>query len=133
MQMSRFLAAAPLAVSALACSRLSRSSMGETASLPTAGQAAVMFAPGVVSTGDVFSSTFTPDGRVVVFTRFSPPRMALMTSTFADGRWSEPTTLPFSGVYRDLDPAFSPDGRRLYFTSWRPASASASDTANAAD
>jgi len=95
---------------------------------------AVVFAPGIVSTGDVFASTFTPDGRTVVFTKFSPPRpMTLMTSVLVDGRWSTPTALPFSGVYRDLDPAFSPDGTRLYFSSARPSGPSPADTASGVD
>jgi hypothetical protein len=101
--------------------------------MPAAGEPARRFAPGVVSTGDVFASTFTPDGRTVVFTKFSPPRMTLMMSSFVDGRWSAPTVLPFSGTYRDLDPAFSPDGRRLYFSSWRPRDAASNDTSNASD
>jgi WD40 repeat protein len=96
--------------------------------------AAVMFAPGIVSTGDVFASTFTPDGRTVVFTKFAPPRpMTLMTSTLVDGQWSSPTALPFSGVYRDLDPAFSPDGTRLYFSSARPNGPSPADTTSGVD
>jgi Tol biopolymer transport system component len=102
--------------------------------LKGAGDSAVVFAPGIVSTGDVFASTFTPDGRMVVFTKFSPPRpMTLMTSTLVDGRWSDPTPLPFSGVYRDLDPAFSPDGTRLYFSSARPNGPSPADTAAGVD
>jgi Tol biopolymer transport system component len=95
---------------------------------------AVMFAPGIVSTGDVFASTFTPDGKTVVFTKFSPPKpMTLMASSLVDGRWTSPTTLPFSGTYRDLDPAFSPDGSRLYFSSGRPSGPSAADTATGVD
>ena len=95
---------------------------------------AVVFAPGVVSTGDVFASTFIPDGRTVVFTKFAPPRpMALMMSVLVDGRWSTPTVLPFSGVYRDLDPSFSPDGARLYFSSGRPSGPSAADTTSGVD
>src|SRR3954447_18493813 len=97
----------------------------------TAGKidTAVVFAPGIVSTGDVFASTFTPDGKLVVFTKFAPPRpMALMTSVLVEGRWSTPSALPFSGVYRDLDPSFSPDGTRLYFSSARPSGPSAADT-----
>lgn len=95
---------------------------------------AVVFAPGVVSTGDVFASTFTPDGRTVVFTKFAPPRPpTLMTAVLLDGRWTAPTVLPFSGVYRDLDPAFSPDGARLYFSSGRPSGPSAADTTSGVD
>jgi Tol biopolymer transport system component len=116
------------------CAIVAHTSSGPSdPALPPPGAPAVLFAPGVVSTGDVFASTFTPDGRTVVFTRFAAPKMTLMTSSFANGRWGEPTVLPFSGTYRDLDPAFSPDGRRLYFSSWRPASASPADTSNAAD
>ena len=105
----------------------------ELPGLPAAGQSAVIFAPGIVSTGDVFSSTFTPDGRSVVFTKFAPPRMILMSSTWVDGSWSAPVVLPFSGTFRDLDPSFSPDGRRLFFSSWRPTGPTAADTMNAAD
>src|SRR4051794_10141419 len=70
----------------------------------SATDTATVFAPGVVSTGDVFASTFTPDGRTVVFTKVAPPPrpMALMSSSLAGGRWTTPTVLPFSGVYRDL-------------------------------
>jgi hypothetical protein len=93
----------------------------------------VQFAAGIISTGNVFASTFTPDGHTVVFTRFEAPRMSLMSSTYAHGAWTNPVTLPFSGVYRDLDPAFSPDGSRLYFSSWRPLDEAAHDTSNAAD
>src|SRR5213592_2137174 len=81
----------------------------EMPGFPGDGAVAVLFAPGIVSTGDVFASTFTPDGRTVVFTKFSPPRMTLLTSSLANGQWTTPVTLPFSGTYRDLDPAFSPD------------------------
>ena len=93
-----------------------------------------MFAPGVVSTGDVFASTFTPDGKTVVFTKFAPPKpMTLMTSSLVDGRWTSPVPLPFSGTYRDLDPAFSPDGSRLYFSSARPSGPSPADTSSGVD
>jgi Tol biopolymer transport system component len=101
---------------------------------PVVGQPAQIFALGIVSTGDVFASTFTPDGRTVAFTKFSPPRpMTLMTSSFRDGHWTTAEILPFSGTYRDLDPAFSPDGSRLYFSSARPTGPSPADTANGVD
>jgi hypothetical protein len=101
---------------------------------PAAGEPARIFALGVVSTGDVFASTFTPDGRTVAFTKFSPPRpMTLMTSSFRDGHWTTAEPLPFSGTWRDLDPAFSPDGTRLYFSSARPTGPSPADTTNGVD
>jgi Tol biopolymer transport system component len=126
------------AIGALAlCSTGCASGAGRVAAfpdLPADGAPAVMFAPGIVSTGDVFASTFTPDGRTVVFTKFSPPKpMTLMVSTFDGARWTTPATLPFSGAYRDLDPAFSPDGRRLFFSSARPSGPSPADTASGVD
>jgi Tol biopolymer transport system component len=101
---------------------------------PAPGTPAVRFAPGVVSTGDVFASTFTPDGRTVVFTKVSPPKpMTLMISQWRENQWTTPRPLPFSGQYRDLDPSFSPDGRRLYFSSLRPVGPSPGDTASGVD
>lgn len=101
---------------------------------PVPGAPAQIFAPGIVSTGDVFSSTFTPDGGTVVFTKLAPPHpMRLMSSTFVDGQWTPPATMPFSGTYRDLDPFFAPDGRRLYFSSARPTGLTPDDTTNGVD
>jgi Tol biopolymer transport system component len=117
-----------------ACSALPTPSPVDVPGLPAAGAPAVMFAPGVVSTNDVFASTFTPDGRTVVITKFSPPKpMTLMSSTLANGSWSAPVALPFSGTFRDLDPAFSPDGNRLYFSSGRPSGPSLADTTTLTD
>jgi Tol biopolymer transport system component len=127
--MPRRLSFALAAAFATACVSFA-GSRAEPTYLPAHGESAVMFAPGIVSTGDVFASTFTRDGRTVVFTKFSPPRpMMLMTSSFVDGRWTEPTVLPFSGTYRDLDPALSPDDRRLYYSSTHPVGES-TDTTN---
>jgi hypothetical protein len=131
--MRHSIAVASLVAMCVACAAQGHLSSGQATDAPGAGEPAKIFAPGVISTGDVFASTFTPDGKSIVFTRFTAPRMVLMTSMLADGRWSAPTPLPFSGEYRDLDPGFSPDGSRLYFSSWRPTSASPADTMNASD
>jgi hypothetical protein len=83
-----------------------------------------VFAPGVVSTGqDEFGAAFSPDGNTVVFNRADPSRFGfqvLLISHWKRGRWTPPEILPFSGRYRDIDPAFSVDGRRLFFASNRP-------------
>ena len=93
---------------------------------PAATAEPAVFAPGVVSTGnEEFGATFSPDGRTVVFTRADPTRFGfqvLMVSQWREGRWTAPEVLPFSGRYRDIDPTFTPDGRRLFFASVRPQS-----------
>ena len=128
----RACAMAAVALLALACARGSLQYVGDIS--PPSDGTPVVFAPGVVSTGDVFASTFTPNGRTVVFTKVAGGRpLTLMTSHLRDGRWSSPETLPFSGVYRDLDPAFTPDGRRLYFSSRRPNGPSPADTTSLDD
>jgi hypothetical protein len=37
-----------------------------------------------------------------------------------DGGWSAPEAMPFSGRFRDIEPALTADGLRLYFASNRP-------------
>jgi hypothetical protein len=90
---------------------------------------AEMFAPGVISRPGIWESriTFTSDRRRVLFNvgqRFLGERELIMLSEVRNGRWSEPVVAPFSGVYEDSDPFFSPDGRTLYFNSRRPISGS---------
>ena len=45
---------------------------------------------------------------------------AILFSKKIKGIWSKPEVAPFSGQYNDLEPAYSPDGSRLYFVSNRP-------------
>ena len=121
-----------LSLASTACAAAMRAYVGDAA--PPDDGTPVLFAPGVISTGDVFASTFTPDGQTVVFTRVAMDRpLTLMQSHWRDGRWTTPETLPFSGRYRDLDPAFSPDGGRLYFSSRRPTGSSPGDTTSLDD
>jgi Tol biopolymer transport system component len=82
----------------------------------------VEFAPGVVSTGHEFAVTFSPDGREVFFTRSStaPRGTHIMRSTHGATGWQPAEAAPFSSdSWADLDPAVSPDGKRLYFVSTR--------------
>ena len=37
-----------------------------------------------------------------------------------NGKWSPPQVASFSGSHSDLEPAFSPDGKKLFFSSNRP-------------
>lgn len=86
-----------------------------------------VFAPGFVSLPDQeeYRIAFTPDGRTAfwgVSVDFFPisRQSAIVYSEFRHGRWTEPRVAPFSGVYADIDPFVSPDGRRLFFSSIRP-------------
>lgn len=88
-----------------------------------------IFGQGTISTElPEFSTAFTQDGKKVHFNIASPDRKTLriVESSFENGKWSNPSALPFSdGTYRDVDPFVSPEGSRLYFSSNRPRAGSA--------
>ncbi|HEX7111281.1 MAG TPA: hypothetical protein VF216_02475 [Mizugakiibacter sp.] len=89
-----------------------------------------VFAPGVISgPANDAAATFTPDGRTVYFFRSNHEDYDILASHFDGVRWSPPALAPFSGRWRDLEPAMSPDGRYLIFASSRPAD----DTGRAPD
>ena len=79
---------------------------------------------GVISTRDYEqNSSFTADGRTIYFTKrtlWPAYASVLCEAHLMNGRWSEPTVLPFSGREYDSDPFVTADGSRLYFASRRP-------------
>lgn len=89
------------------------------------GNTPELFAPGVVSTG-MFTRdvAVSPDGKEIYYC------VAIGTYTFStilysrevNGKWTPPEIVPFSGGpgIMDFEPAFSPDGTRLFFLSTRP-------------
>lgn len=83
-----------------------------------------LFEPGLISDGGVFCLTLSPEGSQALWVRSGGARSALqiMESTRAEGRWQTPRAASFSGDprWKDIDPMFSPDGRRLIFQSNRP-------------
>jgi hypothetical protein len=80
-----------------------------------------VFAPGVISgPANDAAATFTPDGKTVYFFRSNGEDYDIMSSHFVNGGWSQPTIAPFSGHWRDLEPAMAPDGSYLIFASSRP-------------
>ena len=82
-----------------------------------------VFAPGVVSTGDdEWGFTMTADGNTVYFNKSDRgyKLQMIVESTRVHGVWGAPRVASFSGRYRDIDPALSPDGRMLVFASNRP-------------
>jgi peptidoglycan-associated lipoprotein len=75
------------------------------------------------------SVTFSPDGKIMVFAKGNTGRRRGLNSTkdvdlfisrFRNGVWSEPTAININDPEAwDSSPAFSPDGRTLYFASNR--------------
>jgi len=87
------------------------------------GPAPEIFAPGAVSTErDELNSVFTPDGREFYFA-VSTGRMKWKFMVMKQGKegWVRPQNASFSGRWSDVDLFISPDGRKLYFSSNRPA------------
>ncbi|QHL88240.1 OmpA family protein [Nibribacter ruber] len=70
--------------------------------------------------------TFTNEGRTMIFARSNSGKkkgrqdVDLFVSQFKTGKWSDPTILSFNDdAAWDATPAFSPDGKTLYFSSDR--------------
>lgn len=84
-----------------------------------------LFAPGIISieTSDV-RLTLSPDGRTAAwFTRNRAGGAGgydIWISRRTGADWNTATAAPFNSPQRDFDPAFSADGRYIYFCSSRP-------------
>lgn len=83
------------------------------------------FAPGIASTAHAeIRLTLSPDGRTALwFSRDRPGGAGgydIWISRRVDGQWREATPVSFNSPGRDFDPAFSADGREVYFCSDRP-------------
>lgn len=88
---------------------------------PPPGDRPERFAPEVIATppGVHSSAIFSPDGATLLWSpmaRGSETRMM----TMAGNAWSEPAIVDFGMGAGVGEPFFSPDGRRLYFLSFRP-------------
>ncbi|OGU56845.1 MAG: hypothetical protein A2V66_10685 [Ignavibacteria bacterium RBG_13_36_8] len=87
-----------------------------------------IFAPGIISSEhqEHSSLSFSPDRKEMWWSRWHLPRdfdkypQEIMFIKYEKEMWSKPMAAPFSGIYRDGGPAFSPDGNRIYFYSRRP-------------
>jgi hypothetical protein len=87
------------------------------------------FAPGTISTSDLFESrlTFTPSRDTAywsVTAEPSPPGGSVVNTILSServaGGWTAPSIASISGVYSDADPFVTPYGDRMYFSSSRP-------------
>jgi len=66
--------------------------------------------------------TLSPQGDELYSTVTSPANQfaAIITSRKVDGTWTPPAIASFSGTWSDIEPMFTPDGQRLWFSSTRP-------------
>jgi Tol biopolymer transport system component len=84
-----------------------------------------IYSPGIISTERHERDFAMSPGGSDIFYSYVLPRFnrSVILSLHHDGAfWSDVKVASFSGAYNDLEPAFSPDGNRLFFVSKRPAS-----------
>jgi Tol biopolymer transport system component len=90
------------------------------------GNTPKIFAAGIIS--DEFGNrdmAISPLGDELFYTlQFQSGRgfSTILQSKKVNGKWTQPEVATFCGKYNDLEPAFSPDGSKLYFVSSRPTS-----------
>jgi Tol biopolymer transport system component len=91
-------------------------------SLATA-QIPVLFMEGVVSTDlNERDMAISPDGNDMYYTVQTSRNImsTILHRKKLPTGWSGPEVASFSGTFNDLEPAFSPDGKKLFFCSNRP-------------
>jgi hypothetical protein len=77
-----------------------------------------------ISTGNVFRGTFTPDGDTLYYFKNvteGEEDYRIFRSHRAEAGWTEPERVSLGGDFSDLYPAITVDGRKMVFSSYRPA------------
>jgi len=85
-----------------------------------------IFGEGIVST-DMYERdmALSPDGNEMFYTIVSPLNAfsaIIYLQKDEKNNWSKPEVASFSGEYSDMEPAFTTDGKKLFFVSNRPLS-----------
>jgi Tol biopolymer transport system component len=97
--------------------------LGLALSAPRVAQAdpVRIFSPGVGSgMAGGMDPVFEPDCGGFYFVRSNGDDAVILYSSRAGKSWKSPQLAPFSGAWRDIEPALSPDGTQLTFSSNRP-------------
>ncbi len=116
-------ALAPSLLLAQTTTTLPETAFGQT----SPGDDPVKFLPEIFLDGTHSGPSFTPDGAEVFWSRYYTPEgrcartQHIFRSSFADGKWSSPEVVSFSGTYSDGGPFLANSGTRLFFYSNRPA------------
>jgi Tol biopolymer transport system component len=92
-----------------------------------ANESPQIFGPGIISDGLANRDmAISPDGMDLLYTIqwYFGLYSVIMHTHKLGGQWSKPDTAWFSGHFNDLEPFYTPDGRKIFFTSNRPVNGS---------
>ena len=91
--------------------------------MPVQAWYSVNHPPVIICTGmDERDIAISPDGKEIFYGILEKPHYVIVWLKEENGVWKPQEIASFSGLYNDYEPAFSPDGNRLYFCSDRPLS-----------
>lgn len=124
MKSTTFIIFTTIAVVLYSCNCIS--AFGQHIDLTSQVKTVELFAPEIISTSNNERDlAISPQGDELFYTFLSVDntiRCIIWVKLDSNSEVISKEIAPFSGFYKDIEPAFSPDGNRLYFASNRPTS-----------